>query len=74
MKERLNYMKIINNRNNTIFDELNPGVIFTLPGWEDVFMKTTETDRNCVVLNSGRLTHISGDDFVTVVNATLTLE
>ncbi len=68
-------MKIINNRDNTIFGELNPGVVFMYPNGESVFMKTTEANMcNCVNLTNGHLLNISGDDFVTVVDATLTLE
>ena len=68
-------MKIIDNRNNTIFGELNLGDIFKFPDGESVYMKTTETDiSNCVNLTNGRLGYISGDDFVIVVNATLILE
>ncbi|MBO7696633.1 MAG: hypothetical protein J6T10_28735 [Methanobrevibacter sp.] len=68
-------MKIIDNSNNTIFGELNPGVVFKFPGGENVYMRTTEPDSsNCVNLTNGHLAHISGDDFVIVVDATLTLE
>lgn len=68
-------MKIIDNRNNTIFGGLNPGDIFKFPGGENVYMKTTEPDSsNCVNLTNGHLGNISGDDFVIVVNATLILE
>lgn len=67
-------MKIIDNRNNTIFGELNPGVMFMFPGGESVFMKTTETGiSNCINLTNGHPLYISGDDFVIVLNATLTL-
>ena len=68
-------MNIINNRNNTIFGELNLGVVFMYPEGESVFMKTTDTPTcNCVNLTNGHLLNISGDDFVTVVDATLILE
>lgn len=68
-------MKIIDNRNNTIFAELNVGTVFVYPSGKIVLMKTNETeDCNCVNLTNGNLLHISGDDFVVVVNATLTLE
>ena len=68
-------MKIIDNINNTIFSGLNPGDIFKFPDWGNIYMKTTEPDSsNCVNLTNGHLGHISGDDFVIVLNATLILE
>lgn len=67
-------MKIIDNRNNTIFGELNPGDTFMFPCDERVFMKTTETDSNCVNLTNGQTIHTSEDIFIIVVHATLTLE
>lgn len=68
-------MKIIDNRNNIIFGELNLGDIFKFQDVESVYMKTTETeDCNCVNLTNGRLAYTSGDDYVIVVNAKLILE
>ena len=70
-------MKIIDNRANieTIFGELRICDVFTFLSGESVYMKTTETnDFNCVNLINGCPAYISGDDYVTVVNATLTLE
>ena len=67
-------MKIIDNSNNTIFGELNPGDVFKFSGGENIYMKTTEPDSsNCVNLTNGHLGCFSGDDFVIVLNATLTL-